>query len=157
MIKKKQLQEQYNLSHNTVTETLKACGLDTSKREYSDEEINTLFLPARAMLDEGKTYDDVKAALSQYSQAVPAQADSTDSGEFAQQIAEEVEAETREIIHQVARKFLTRLPAFTMGVLNEMGRNNEVRAAYAHYRNQIQIEVSASTAALPPSEETQQN
>ena len=157
MISKKKLQEKYSLSHNTVTETLKACGLDTSKREYSEEDINTFFLPARAMLDEGKTYDDIKAAFSQRHAAATVHAQSADNGEFAQQVAAEVEAGTREIIRQAAGMILDRLPAMTLDVLNEMARNNEVQAVYEKYRNEVLTEFSVTTTALPPSEEPPPN
>lgn len=158
MISKKQLQEQYSLSHNTVTETLKACGLDTSKREYSEEEINQRFLAARAMLDEGKTYDDVKATFLSQGQSAPASVETVDSGEFAQQVAAEVEAGTREIIRQAAGLILNRLPAMTIDVLNEMARDNEVQAVYQRYRRQVMSEIAASSeTALPPSADNSQN
>lgn len=62
MITKKDLATQYNISLNTVRETLKSCGLDTSRSEYTEEEISDRFEVARKMLnDEQKSYAEVAA------------------------------------------------------------------------------------------------
>ena len=57
---KKDLANQFGISLNTVRETLKACGLDTSKSEYTEEEISNRFEVARTMLtEEQKNYAEV--------------------------------------------------------------------------------------------------
>ena len=61
MPNKKDLEQQFGISDNTVYKTLKACGLDTSKEDYSDEEIEHHFQVARDLLDNGKRYKDVEA------------------------------------------------------------------------------------------------
>lgn len=60
MYAKKDLEEKFNVSDNTVYKTLQVCGLDTKKHEYSSEEIDEYFAPARKMLDSGKKYKEVK-------------------------------------------------------------------------------------------------
>ena len=60
MPNKKDLEQEFSISDNTVYKTLKSCGLNTAKEDYSDEEIEIFFRPARQMLDAGKKYDDVK-------------------------------------------------------------------------------------------------
>ena len=57
---KKDLQQQYSISDNTVYKTLSACGLDTSQEDYTEEEIENNFKPAREMIDAGKRYKDVE-------------------------------------------------------------------------------------------------
>jgi hypothetical protein len=57
---KKDLQTKFKLSPNTVYTTLQVCGLGTSKQKYTQEEIDTYFLPARKMLDEGQTQKQVQ-------------------------------------------------------------------------------------------------
>lgn len=65
MITKKQLQERFQISDVTVTQTLRACGFDTKSTEYDDDEIEFIFAPARKLLEHSdpqvkKTYDQIK-------------------------------------------------------------------------------------------------
>ncbi len=62
MITKKELVHRYSITLSTVRKTLEACGLDTSRAEYTQEEIVEKFDPARTMLvDERKSYTEVAA------------------------------------------------------------------------------------------------
>jgi MoxR-like ATPase len=62
MITKKELASRFSLSLNTVRKTLEACGLDTSKAEYTEEEVIERFEVARKMLEqEQKSYAEVAA------------------------------------------------------------------------------------------------
>jgi hypothetical protein len=62
MISKKELEKRYDISFNTVRKTLEVCGLDTSRAEYTEEEINDMFDVARRMLTEDKkSYQEVYA------------------------------------------------------------------------------------------------
>jgi hypothetical protein len=56
---KKELSQITGLSNNTVYETLKAAGLDTKATSYTLSELLERFVPARLMLDEGRTYEEV--------------------------------------------------------------------------------------------------
>jgi uncharacterized membrane-anchored protein YhcB (DUF1043 family) len=60
MYTKKQLMEEFGISaQNTLRETMKACGLPTSKQNYTEEE-RQKFGIARKMIDQdGKSYADV--------------------------------------------------------------------------------------------------
>ena len=60
MITKKDLERQFEVSDNTVYKTLKACGLNTSKEEYTEEEIENCFKVARGMIGAGKQYKDIE-------------------------------------------------------------------------------------------------
>ena len=60
MPSKKDLEQQFGISDNTVYKTLKACGLDTAKENYSEEEIENYFKVARDILSSGKRYKDVE-------------------------------------------------------------------------------------------------
>lgn len=60
MITKKELEERYKLSLNTVRKTLEACGLDTSLEDYTEEDIQNRFEVARRMItEEQKSYREV--------------------------------------------------------------------------------------------------
>ena len=60
MLTKKDLEERFDLGTNTVYRTLQVCPLDTKKKEYTEEEIEQYFVPARNLLDAGKTYKEVE-------------------------------------------------------------------------------------------------
>jgi hypothetical protein len=53
LLTKKDLEARFQLADTTVYRTLKACGLSTAKRTYSEEEIQTRFIPARRLFDAG--------------------------------------------------------------------------------------------------------
>ena len=52
---KKDLEKQFGLADTTVYRTLKVCGLSTSRRSYSEEEIKTRFMTARQLYEAGLT------------------------------------------------------------------------------------------------------
>lgn len=64
MVTKKQLEQRYKLADTTVSKTLKACGLSTAKRQYTEEEITEQFDVARKLLSRGMTYADVHEYFS---------------------------------------------------------------------------------------------
>lgn len=62
MITKKELEDRYQISLNTVRKTLEACGLNTSLEEYTEEDIQNRFEVARRMInEEQKSYKEVAA------------------------------------------------------------------------------------------------
>lgn len=65
MITKKELEARFSITDNTVYKTVQASGLDTSKEQYTEEEIEEYFVPARALLDSGKKYKDVETWANQ--------------------------------------------------------------------------------------------
>jgi|GEM_PF-6714947 len=56
---KQQLAEEKNISVDTVSKTLKAAGIDTSKSEYSQDECDRFYEARRLMDDENFTYKQV--------------------------------------------------------------------------------------------------
>jgi glutamyl/glutaminyl-tRNA synthetase len=58
MYTKADLEREFGLSKNTVRDTLKCCGLNTGRREYTQDEY-LKFVSARQMLEQGKTYQEV--------------------------------------------------------------------------------------------------
>lgn len=57
---KRQLEELFGLSKSGVHNRLRDCGLDSSKSEYTDEEINNHFTVACDMMQQGASRRDVK-------------------------------------------------------------------------------------------------
>lgn len=64
VISKKELQQRYGLADTTVVKTLKACGLSTAKRRYTEAEIEERFSVARHLLGGGMTYAEVEDYFS---------------------------------------------------------------------------------------------
>lgn len=56
---KKDLEAHFKIADTTVYRTLKACGLDTSRRSYTSEEIANYFIPARELFNCGYTFKQV--------------------------------------------------------------------------------------------------
>lgn len=68
---KKEIQELTGLSKNAVSDSLKACGLPTSRRSYTGEELLTHFVRLRVLVDAGATYEEVQQALGMAQATVP--------------------------------------------------------------------------------------
>ncbi|MBE9082855.1 hypothetical protein IQ278_12095 [Tolypothrix sp. LEGE 11397] len=60
LLTKKDLEVRFGLADTTVYRTLQACGLSTSKKTYTPEEIEIRFVPARKLFDAGHTTEQVK-------------------------------------------------------------------------------------------------
>ena len=61
---KKDLEKRWNFSDVTITKSIDASTLSTSERSYTVLELKEWFVPARQLIDEGKTYEEVKQILS---------------------------------------------------------------------------------------------
>lgn len=64
MVSKRELEERYGLADTTVYRTLKACGLSTAKRHYTEAEIRERFEVARKLFRGGLTFSQVKEYFS---------------------------------------------------------------------------------------------
>lgn len=62
---KKELSIRFNISYNSVYRTLKVCGLSTTKRRYSADEVTLFFAPARNLFNSGKTRKEVAEYFKQ--------------------------------------------------------------------------------------------
>lgn len=62
---KKDLEKLYHLADTTVYRTLKACRLPTSRRYYTQEEIDTRFEPARLFFKLGYTTKQIQERFDQ--------------------------------------------------------------------------------------------
>ncbi|MBW4635236.1 MAG: hypothetical protein KME30_26080 [Iphinoe sp. HA4291-MV1] len=164
MYTKKDLEAKFNLSDNTVYKTLQVCGLSTGKQEYTHEEIENYFLPARQMLDAGKKYKQVKEyfALKRGGQATnqPLEEefdqkefdasgftsnqamDASDmvSGVVAQTVADMVERSVKEIAPFI--------PALVVQTINQQLNSGEITEAFEQMRSQIRESRGSGAAFL---------
>lgn len=74
---KKNLQDLYGLSPNTVYKTIQSCGLSTAIEEYSLEEIEAKFHTARQLIAAGRDYKQVKAYFQQQNCEAPPEPSAT--------------------------------------------------------------------------------
>lgn len=63
MYSKSDLEQKFGITKNTVRDTLKACGLSTSRREYTSDEVRK-FEFARQQIEQGQTYHQVAQHFS---------------------------------------------------------------------------------------------
>lgn len=145
MATKKDLESRFKLSDNTVYKTLKACGLDTRKTDYSEAEIEEYFIPARKMLDENKTLQDVqqwareKRAKESGARAPSGSpnASSPLGNEFADALKNEVFQLADETVQAAANEVIAQLPSMLWGALGELARNGSIREAFRKPREQV--------------------
>lgn len=161
MYTKKDLAQKFDLAENTVYSTLKCSGLNTSKHEYSQEEVDEFFIPARKMLDAGRKYKQVKEYFEMKrgkgtgtvepqveeefdsegfssNQAV----DATDSINVAvaQTVADMVERSVDEVLPYV--------PALVVQTLNQKLNSGEMKQAFNTMRSQIREHKGSGAAFL---------
>ncbi len=151
MFTKKDLEEKYNVSDNTVYKTLQVCGLDTRKQEYSQEEIDEFFAPARKMLDSGKKYKEVKEYFhlkrgSGQAGDVETEEEEFDSEGFAANQATDandmmnftVAQAVGEMVEGSIKEIAPLIPALVANSIGrELGPEGEIRAAFDKMRTQI--------------------
>ena len=150
---KKDLEQQFEISDNTVYKTLKACGLDTAKEEYSDEEIENYFKVAREMLDAGKKYKDVEqyfgladaepeAAEQQNQQAQTSQSSAADAVGIA--TAEMAVDMVQDAVKQIS----PHIPQLVAHTLAQEMQSDEMRSAFENVRTQMKQQKTSNNAGV---------
>jgi len=151
---KKELEEMFSISKNTVYDTLKACGLDTGKTRYTEEEIQTRFAPARTLLESGQaTYATLKDHFSMRSaQATPDPAETpqtpppprearndspVESGQFLEAIHEEIEQSFEVMVEAAVFDVIQRLPEIAMRAANSARHRGELRRVFDKARQEF--------------------
>jgi hypothetical protein len=149
MVTKKDLEDLYKLSDNTVYKTLKACGLETSKTNYSNEEIESRFVPARAILDGGGNYKDVetffrlkdsKASSNGHSSNASSEGlgqpetNSVQAEGFMEVVQEEVSDSINEMVKAAVTEIVPYIPRMTAAALLEAASSGKIREAFSKFR-----------------------
>jgi hypothetical protein len=161
MYSKKDLEVKFNLSDNTVYKTLQVCGLNTGKQEYSSEEIEHLFVPARQMLDAGKKYKQVKEyfALKRGGQAVndePFEEQEFDASGFASNQTTDATDTVSNMVAQTVADMVERsvkdiapfIPALVVQTINSELNSGQIKAAFEQMRTQIKESKGSGAAFL---------
>jgi pentatricopeptide repeat protein len=141
-ITKKQLQERYDLSDNTVYKTLKACGLDTAKTAYTEEEIEERFVKARGILDGGGTYQEVENFFSikeasadfgeDFEDITP---DAASITSLRREMSKEVLKTYDQVMDAAVRDIIPYLPLLLNKAGNRYAREGEISKAFQLYRD----------------------
>lgn len=151
MLTKKDLEEKFSMGANTVYRTLQVCPLGTRKKEYTEEEVKQYFVPARQMLDAGKTYEEVAAYFKMKNpEGASAGAGDVENEEFnaegfaanqatdasdavgvavAQTVADMVESGVKQVAPYI--------PALVMQTINQELNSGEIKQAFDNMRSQI--------------------
>lgn len=148
MLTKKDLESKFNLSANTVYKTLQCCSLDTSSKQYSDEEIEQYFVVARKMLDAGKTYSDVEEYFgtknSSGAREVRQEEEFNAEGFAANQATDASDAvgiavaETMaDMVESSVKQVAPYIPALMMQTINQELNSGEIKQAFDNMRSQI--------------------
>lgn len=147
MLTKKDLESKFNLSANTVYKTLQCCSLDTSNKQYSDEEIEQCFVVARKMLDAGKTYSDVEEyfGTKNSSGAREVRQEEFNAEGFAANQATDASdavgiavAETMaDMVESSVKQVAPYIPALMMQTINQELNSGEIKQAFDNMRLQI--------------------
>lgn len=148
MLTKKDLESKFDLSANTVYKTLQVCGLGTSNKQYSEEEIEQYFVPARRMLDAGKTYTDVEEYFGTKNSSgtgVGEQDEFNADGFAANEADDAVDGVTMAtaqafsgMVEQAVKDVAPFIPALVAQAINqEMQQGGEIRKAFDNFNEQV--------------------
>lgn len=139
MYSKKDLERQFSISANTVTETLTACGLNTSKRQYTQEEIQERFIPARKMLESKQyTYEDIKRHFVMKDAALPdsfaAQKSEASPESFTGQIEEQIAQSVQDVVRDAVASIVPLIPQMVHMALSEQAQSGKLREVFEAMR-----------------------
>ncbi|NEO33485.1 MAG: hypothetical protein F6K36_24285 [Symploca sp. SIO3C6] len=152
MIKKKDLQERYGITLNTVRQTLEACGLDTSRQEYTEAEITERFEVARRMItEEKKSYaevashfganlenqeDEQQEAFEQDEQEQGFQAENFISDALSQSIQENTAEYVQEIVEDALADVVPHIPQMLYYAGQRLVRSGGINDVFLKMREQ---------------------
>lgn len=160
MLTKKDLEEKFDMGANTVYRTLQVCPLGTKKKEYTESEVEQYFVPARQMLDAGKTYEEV-AAYFKMKNPEGAGADEVEQSEFnadgfaANEADDAVDGVTMAtaqtfsgMVDQAVKDVAPFIPALVAQAINqEMQQGGEIRKAFDNLNEQVRSGKRMSSGA----------
>lgn len=143
MYTKKMLEERFKISDNTVTKTLEACGLSTSQREYTEEEVENYFAVARQMLKNQKmTYKEITKLFEdrnaspnrRQEQEVSPQSGQAAGGEFLQVFHEETAKSLETMAEAVVSDLVKQMPKMIERSLGLAAHRGDIRKAFEENR-----------------------
>lgn len=148
---KEDLQIEFNLAPDDVTQTLRACGLSVKKRTYSDRE-RERFATARKLFQEGAatSYDDIATYFQKEGVAVDIEDSQTNRQEpmvdarltaMLETLRQEAIAQGFEIGLQQAEMMKQVIPHATILRLQQMIQSGELRTQFESVWRQMQTQL----------------
>ena len=148
---KKDLEQQFEISDNTVYKTLKSCGLDTSKEDYSSEEIENYFKVAREILDAGKRYKDVEQYFGLTDVDAEAEAEQqhnhTSQGSAADAVGMATAEMAVDMVQDAVKQITPHIPQLVAHTLAQEMQSSEMKKAFEETRSQMKQQKSGSNNA----------
>ena len=149
---KKDLEQQFEISDNTVYKTLKACGLDTAKENYSEEEIESYFKVAREMLSAGKKYKDVEQYFG-LADAEPEgteqqnQQAQTNQGSAADAVGMATAEMAVDMVQDAVKQISPHIPQLVAHTLAQEMQSDEMKASFNEMRSEMKQQKTSSNNA----------
>ena len=149
---KKDLEQQFQISDNTVYKTIKACGLDTSKEDYTESEIENYFQIAREMLDAGKRYKDVEQYFG-LADAEPTETNQsshegqTSNGSAADAVGIATAEMAVDLVQDAVKKITPHIPQLVAHTLAEEMQSPEMKTAFENLRSEMKQKKSTNNNA----------
>lgn len=148
---KEDLQTEFNLAPDEVTQTLRACGLSLKKRAYSDQE-RERFATARKLFQEGSatSYDDIATYFQKERATVDTNNTQTNDQEplvdarltaMLETLRQEAIAQGFEIGLQQAEMMKQVIPHATILRLQQMIQSGELRTQFESVWRQMQMQL----------------
>lgn len=155
---KEDLQTEFNLAPDDVTQTLRACGLSLKKRVYSDRE-RERFATARKLFQEGSatSYDDIATYFQKEGVAVDTDDTQTSYREplvdarltaMLETLRQEAIAQGFEIGLQQAEMMKQVIPHATILRLQQMIQSGELRTQFESVWRQMQTQMGESQSLM---------
>lgn len=148
---KKDLEQQFGISDNTVYKTLKACGLDTSKEEYTEEEIENYFKVARDILSSGKKYKDVEQYFG-LADVEPEEVEQQHSQSSQGSAADAVGIATAEMavdmVQDAVKQIAPHIPQLVAHTLAEEMSSPEMKASFNEMRSEMKQQQVTTNAGV---------
>ena len=150
---KKDLEQQFQISDNTVYKTLKACGLDTSKEDYSSDEIENYFKVAREMLSAGKKYKDVEQYFG-LADVEPTETNQsnhegqTNQGAAADAVGMATAEMAVDMVQDAVKQIAPHIPQLVAHTLAEEMRSPEMKTAFQEMRSEIREQRNNNNAGV---------
>ncbi|MDJ0591150.1 MAG: hypothetical protein QNJ72_14330 [Pleurocapsa sp. MO_226.B13] len=149
---KKDLEQQFGISDNTVYKTLKSCGLDTSKEDYSEEEIENYFQVAREMLNAGKKYKDVEQYFGladvEPEKVEEQQHDRANQGSAADAVGMATAEMAVDMVQDAVKQIAPHIPQLVAHTLAEEMRSPEMKDAFQEMRSEIREQRNNNNAGV---------
>lgn len=151
---KKDLEQRFQISDNTVYKTLKACGLDTAKEDYTEEEIDNHFKVAREMLDSGKRYKDVEEYFGLNNsggteERVEAQNQQSANNSSAADVVGVAAAEMAvDMVQDAVKKITPHIPNLIAHTLAQEMRSEEMKTAFEEMRSEVKQQRATNNAGV---------